>query len=120
MPSLAINPKASLGAYLAEFFGWSRASAALFRTKRQFGSVVRFDVGGDIATDAIAASNAIAHTAYSAETHDREAELLIRAALADGRVSEKELPQLEAALRLIKKSAEQDHDIAEAAQVPNA
>jgi hypothetical protein len=96
---------------------WLRSSAERFGALRLFGAKARTEVARNINADAIAHSNRIAIAAHSAETHDREALAIFDRILADGQVSEDELTDLLRGVRLIRDSAETDHDIAEAATV---
>lgn len=102
---------------LDELRAWLRASATRFATLRLFGPKAREEVALAIAADAVAATNAVARAAHSAETHDREAIALLDRILADGLVSSEELPALRRARALAARSAETDHDISEQARV---
>jgi hypothetical protein len=103
---------------LAELRSWLRGSICRFRSARQFAPVCHLEVAAAITADAATASLALSAAAHSAETHDLEAEKILTGILADGRVSAEELPALRRAVRLVHRSAEIDHDIAERASLP--
>ena len=55
--------------------------------------------------------------AYSAEQADREADKIISGCLADGVVTVEEVAKMKTALRMIRRSAEQDRKLCELARV---
>lgn len=106
--------------FLRELHRWLYSSAAKFRAARQFATVSHLGVALDINGDAIRDSNALAAAAHRAETCAREAARLITAASrpeseGGAAITPAELRPI---ARLIHRSAELDHDIAERAHVP--
>lgn len=96
-----MNPLAELRTYLASF-------AARCRAARWLGALFHVGVVEKIAEDVAKTQQDAAQLNYSAEQEDREAAKLVRAALADGKVTAAELPALRRAVRLIDASAAHD------------
>jgi TorA maturation chaperone TorD len=101
-----MNPLAELRAYLASF-------AARCRAARWLGALFHCGVIEKIVADVAQTEADAAQLNYSAEQEDREAAKIVRAALADGKVTPDELPSLRRAVRLIDASAAHDRAASE-------
>lgn len=108
-PATLQTPLAELRQSLSDF-------AARCRAMNWLGALFRVGVAQDIVKDVEAQQAAIANDAYSAEQSDLEAVKIIEDAARDG-LSQCDMPALAKALRLIKRSAERDHHITEAARL---
>ncbi len=71
----------------------------------------------DIVRDASAQQQKVARDAYSAEQSDLEAVKILQAAAEDG-FTNADLPAVEKAIRLIRRSADKDHAISDATNTP--
>lgn len=96
-----MKPVAELRTYLTGF-------AARCRAARWYGALFHVGVVEKIAEDVATTETAAAQLNYTAEQEDREAAKLVRAVLADGKVTVAELPTLRRAARLIDASAAHD------------
>lgn len=98
--------------HLVELREFLSETATRCRAKGWFGALCRVEVAQEIAADVGRDQEKIAVEAYSAEQCDLEAARLIEEAGRDG-FSNADAPALAKALRLIRRSAQVDHDITE-------
>lgn len=101
---------------IAELRGFLADTARRCRATRLFSSAFNFDVAGDIAADVAKAQAATVREAHAAEVEDLEAVKVLEAAASDG-LTACDLPAVAKAIRLIRRSAQRDHAIAEVARV---
>lgn len=105
-----MHPISEMGRYI-------RGSINLARAARKFGELLGWEAAEDIQQEAVAHERKIAGMAYSAEQGDREALKLLEATAADGHIDAEEMAAVTLAIRHIRRSAEQDRRISEAARV---
>jgi hypothetical protein len=100
---------------VVELRRWISTRLALRRRQGRFDAAFDLDVAHDIVAEADSHQKKIVAEAYSAEQSDIEAAHLIETAKRNG-LDASDLPAIERALRLIRRSAERDHAIAEVAR----
>ena len=101
-------------ALLAELRAFLTGSQDRARLNGQYGPLLDLEVAADIAGEAQTASTQHRHAAHAARCADDEAASLLDRVLADGRVSDDEMPDLQTALRHIRRSAAHDQALSEA------
>lgn len=86
---------------------------AALRCRRAWADVLQVEIAEDIAADASTEQGRVGRFAYTAEQADIEAERLIRSTLADGHITDAEIPALRTAMRHVHRAAAADHRITE-------
>lgn len=109
----------SLGTLLPEQSRWLDRRIARARRLRDYAALPALTVAADISADAARACSALSATAYTAEQDDLEALRLLETAARDG-FNSADLPAVESAVRLIRKSAQADHAMAESTTLSHA